>query len=251
MLRLRHLTAAAVFFIFPVQFALGQNGNLNNPTEVIVTSAQVTYAGASPDFITIKGTFFGAATGTVMLGDQVLQILSWSDTQIVADVPASTTAKTYLLVVVRAGSPPHGALMDVTLGVTGPQGPAGATGATGATGPQGPAGPQGATGPQGPPGPAGPQGEPGISGYEIVSNSCSYGAASDDSTVCTAICSPGNSILGGGVGMSGLGSADVVLKTSSPLEAIGGVKGWAASAKRLTPSAAYVLFVKAICATRN
>jgi IPT/TIG domain len=103
MTRLWPLLAAALIMTLPVQFALGHHGDSssNNPTQVIITTAEVAYDGALPDLITIKGTFFGTAAGTVFLGDQLLNVLSWADSQIVAELPANTAAKTYLLMVVR------------------------------------------------------------------------------------------------------------------------------------------------------
>ena len=75
-------------------------------------------------------------------------------------------------------------------GTTGAQGPTGATGATGATGPQGPQGAQGTTGP------AGPQGPPGISGYEIVTFTCT--TTPGNACGSNVFCPPGKRVLGGG-----------------------------------------------------
>src|SRR6476660_9867125 len=102
--------------------------------------------------MTIKGTFFGTATGTVILGDQ---FISWTNTQIVVDVPSITPLQSYLLTVIRGSNPQHGAFLTVSMGISSAQGPAGPAGPIG---PQGPIGPTGATGAVGPVGPQGPQG---------------------------------------------------------------------------------------------
>ena len=110
----------------------------------------------------------------VLLNGAALTVDSYTNTQFVATLPATTVAGTYGLIV--ANSIGELTEFDLTYGAAGPQGPAGAPGANGAQGPQGPMGPigpagatgaAGAQGPQGlmgnpgPEGPAGPAGAPG------------------------------------------------------------------------------------------
>ena len=114
------MVLAALLAAISVQCVLAQpdKGNPNpSPTDVIITSAAVTYTGQQPDFMTIKGTFFGAATGTVILGDQFLTPISWTNTQIVVDVPSSTPLQSYLLTVIRGSNPQHGAFLTVSMGM--------------------------------------------------------------------------------------------------------------------------------------
>ena len=133
------ILTTVMLLAYPAHRALAQpaNGNPNpNPTDVVITSAEVSYTSNQPNLVTINGAFFGATKGTVILGDQFLTPVSWTNTQIVADLPSNTPARSYLLVVIRAGSPPHGAYLDITMGVTGPQGPIGPIGLQGPVGPQ-------------------------------------------------------------------------------------------------------------------
>jgi hypothetical protein len=125
--------------------------------------------------LVIAGENFSAIRlPTVRLGGVSIPVLSASDTQIVALLPAGTDAGSYQLIVVRGGvlsvaSDPF----EVTIGAVGPPGPQGAEGPPGRQGTAGTMGPQGLAGPPGPPGfpgaagpqgPAGPQGTPGAAG---------------------------------------------------------------------------------------
>jgi hypothetical protein len=124
----------------------------------------------SPDQITINGTNFGSANPAVNVDGFSLAVLTFTDTTIVAALPAPPLSPgTYALVVSNGQSHQSGESV-VTLGAVGPQGPAGATGLAGPAGPTGPAGaqgqagPLGAIGPQGPQGLAGPMGPQGVTG---------------------------------------------------------------------------------------
>ncbi len=138
-----------------------------------VNNATINYA---DNQVTISGTSFETLkkSPTVLFSGAPLTIASYSDSQIVAKLPANTAAGTYVMIV--ANSLGEFTEVDLTYGATGPQGPMGPPGANGAQGPIGPPGPQGPTGatgpqgpegimgnpgPQGPAGPAGPQGAPG------------------------------------------------------------------------------------------
>jgi hypothetical protein len=126
--------------------------------------------------IAISGTGFdpSGTAPTVSFSTSTLTLVSFSNTSIVATLPAATKAGSYQLTVTNSSASAE--TFDVTVGAVGPQGPQGppgptgpqgATGATGALGPAGPTGPRGATGAtgaQGPTGPTGPRGATGAAG---------------------------------------------------------------------------------------
>lgn len=115
----------------------------------------ITVDSAVPNYtnnqLTIVGTAFGTAP-TVKLDAQPLTLVSYTATQIVADLPTSIGSGSFLLTVTSGKSSTS---FDLSLGVVGPQGiqgPPGPLGPPGPIGPQGPQGTQGAPGPQGPAG---------------------------------------------------------------------------------------------------
>jgi hypothetical protein len=71
----------------------------------------------------------------VSLSAELLSVISYSEAELLAQLPAGVQAGTYRLAVVRTGLIPGADAMDVTLGIMG------------ATGPEGPQGPQGPAGP--------------------------------------------------------------------------------------------------------
>jgi hypothetical protein len=92
----------------------------------------------------------------VSLSGEPLSIVSVTETEIVAELPAGTEPGTYRLVVLRGrGQAPLGDALDVTLGTTGPAGPPGEQGPPGDPGPPGLPGRDGSPGEPGPPGPKG------------------------------------------------------------------------------------------------
>jgi hypothetical protein len=93
----------------------------------------------------------------VTLSDEPLTIVSLTDSEIVAELPAGVEAGTYRLAVVRDASL-LGDRMDLTIGTAGPQG------TEGEPGPQGPAGAPGVPGPPGQKGDPGTKGDPGPQG---------------------------------------------------------------------------------------
>ncbi len=105
--------------------------------------------------ITVSGSGFSpqGRAPAVSFNNTSLTLLSFSDTQITANLPTGTQPATYRMRVTNAQGNYYE--FDTTYGAVGPQGPMGPQGPTGATGPAGPAGP---TGPQGPQGPQGPPG---------------------------------------------------------------------------------------------
>jgi hypothetical protein len=127
----------------------------------VVNSGAINY---STNQITLTGTGFEPAKTkpTVSFNGIALTVSTFSNTQIVANLPAGLTPGTFDLTVTNS----QGLSVDfnVTYGATGPQGPAGPAGAAGAKGATGPAGPAGATGATGATGPRGLTGAPGAPG---------------------------------------------------------------------------------------
>jgi hypothetical protein len=155
--------------------------NENYSDEVRITQAVVDTAA---ERITFSGDNFATwrRRTSVYLGFTQLAVISSSDDQVVAQLPAGLAAGTYTFSV--ANGVDHDSI-DVAIGgvgavgpqgpegpqgpqglqgFTGAQGPAGATGATGADGAIGPVGPVGPVGPAGPAGPAGADGAVGPQG---------------------------------------------------------------------------------------
>lgn len=117
----------------------------------------LTVSSATIDYGTSQVTFSGSGfeplkkAPTVLFNGAPLTIDSFSNTQIVATLPANTTAGTYAMIVANSIGEFNG--FDLAYGTTGPQG---LVGPQGPPGPQGPEGLMGNPGPQGPTGPAGP-----------------------------------------------------------------------------------------------
>jgi hypothetical protein len=102
------------------------------------------------------------------LGTTTLSIVSFTDTQIVASLPANEPAGSYSLSVTETATSTKTTTFGVTIGAVGPVGPQGLAGLNGATGAQGP---QGDTGPTGPTGPQGASGRSPFQGTWSSSNS--------------------------------------------------------------------------------
>ena len=119
------------------------------PTPV-VNSTQINY---STNQITVSGNNFspgGGGTPAATFNSNAIPLVSFTNTVIVATLPAGTVPGTYRLRVTnKAGNFYE---FDVTFGAIGPQGPIGFQGPPGPTGPSGATGATGAQGPQGPPG---------------------------------------------------------------------------------------------------
>lgn len=157
-----------VSFLWCVMLAIAAVGHAVPPKTPIVQSTSINYLSNQ---LTIKGSDFGSSSPAVVFNGIRLAVLSFTNTQLTAQLPPGLSPGTYLAVVTNTGSGNTGSF-DVTYGAIGPQGPMGATGLPGPAGPQGPpgqpgpqglTGPQGVPGPTGPPGPQGPQGPPGTS----------------------------------------------------------------------------------------
>src|SRR4029077_13478315 len=121
----------------------------------LISSATVDYVNNT---LTINGSGFGS-NPKATLGSTSLTTQTASNTKIVAAVPASSPASSFVsgsygLLVTFSNAIP--ALFDVALGGIGPPGPMGPQGVPGPPGPAGSIGPQGPPGPAGPPGPTPP-----------------------------------------------------------------------------------------------
>ncbi|MGQ7956329.1 hypothetical protein ACUTAF_01175 [Pseudomonas sp. SP16.1] len=136
-------------------------------------------------------------------------------------------------------------------GETGPQGPQGETGPQGAQGETGPQGPQGETGPQGaqgdigPAGVAGPQGDTGLTAWERKTETCTQNTTA---ITCTATCSEGKRVLGGGASYSSAQTWQTVL-SYPPTDS-----SWTASLVKTTgggSAAQITVTTYALCASTN
>jgi hypothetical protein len=96
--------------------------------------------------VTLTGSGFEPATAapTVTFNGASLKIDSFTNTQVVATLPANTPAGTFTVTV--KNSEGQSGSFDLTYGATGPQGAQGLDGPKGATGATGPQGPKGNTG---------------------------------------------------------------------------------------------------------
>lgn len=122
----------------------------------IITSA-TTDSTTNPTQLTLNGRNFGLNQPAVRLQGTPLTLISYTDTQVVAQLPANLPPGSYLVNLSRYQQL-VAAAFDVTIGAAGPHGP------KGDQGPQGLDGPQGAVGPQGPKGDTGAQGPQGVKG---------------------------------------------------------------------------------------
>lgn len=137
--------------------------------------------------LTINGSGFAPtnAAPTVVLGAATLSVVSFTDTSIVATLPANEPSGSYELSVTDAAVGTKTTTFGVTIGAVGLtglqgiQGPQGVQGFTGATGPAGPQGLAGADstvpGPTGPTGPQGPAGQDAFAGVWQSGNSYAQG----------------------------------------------------------------------------
>jgi len=123
----------------------------------VVNSGTINY---QTNQVTLTGSSFKPAktAPTVLFNGGLLALSSFSNTQIVAMLPAGLQPGTFNLTVSSSSGSTN---FDLTYGATGPQGPGGPAGPTG---PQGPVGPTGPAGSQGPRGLTGAPGAPGPAG---------------------------------------------------------------------------------------
>ena len=134
--------------------------------------------GTGPDHLRVPRVFVGRDEGEIV----PLEVISASDTLIVASLSAiDPFPSTCLLIVIAGRGPDRIDTMDVAVvtgdrgggrtgptGPTGPRGPSGETGPSGAAGVTGPAGQAGQTGPTGTRGATGPTGTPIRPGWPLI-----------------------------------------------------------------------------------
>ena len=159
---------------------VGAAGTPSAPSAANVVSSpavpvQLTITRVETDFVhqtlLISGRNFGADP-SVRLDGALLNVLSHTDQQITAGLPAKLDAGSYLLTVTSGNGVTQFDAFSTTIGAIGPMGPMGPQGFAGATGPQGPAGPAGPQGPKGDTGatgatgPQGPKGDAGATGAQ-------------------------------------------------------------------------------------
>lgn len=122
---------------------------------ISISRATINY---SNNQVTFNGSGFAPSkkSPTVLFSGSALTVVSYSDTQIVAALPANTVPGNFTVLIVNSFGEffPY----ELTYGSAGPQGPMGPQGPQGQAGAAGPAGPQGAQGLQGPQGPQGQAG---------------------------------------------------------------------------------------------
>ncbi len=122
---------------------------------ITINSATISY---SSNQVVLAGSGFepGKKAPTILFAGSPLALVSYTDSQVIATLPASIQAGNYTVLIVNS----FGLFLpyELTYGATGPQGapsPVGPQGPSGAVGPAGPQGAQGQIGPTGPQGPAG------------------------------------------------------------------------------------------------
>ncbi|HXF78535.1 MAG TPA: IPT/TIG domain-containing protein, partial [Usitatibacter sp.] len=136
----------------------------NKPVITAVTEGMQVIAIQGSNFVQKNGRLDVYVSGS----STPLQVLVYSDTQIVTALPPGLEPGSYVLSLVGKGD--NGDDFSFTLGAQGPKGdtgdagPAGPAGQTGLKGDTGPAGPQGAKGDTGATGPQGPKGDTGGAG---------------------------------------------------------------------------------------
>jgi IPT/TIG domain len=118
-------------------------------SRLVVNTGMINY---QTNQVTLNGSGFEPTkeAPTVVFGGTTLTLVSASNDQVVAKLPAGLAAGTFSITLTPKNGP--SAVFDMTYGAAGPQGP------IGPGGPQGPQGQQGVAGPTGPTGPQGPKG---------------------------------------------------------------------------------------------
>lgn len=148
-------------------------------TTPMVNSGTISY---SNNQVTLEGSGFAPSnfTPALFFNGAAIAVSSFSDTQIVATLPAGIAAGTFNLTVTNSSG--VSTVFDMTYGAIGPQGPAGPAGPVGVMGPQGPMGPAGPQGLQGPVGATGPAGANGI-GFSFLNGYDPYATYAENSVV--------------------------------------------------------------------
>lgn len=156
-------TMIPVFLLLSSPPVSGQSGpvdRVQSQHQTLITSVVVDMAGGS---VKVTGKAFGTGRPVVTLDGIPLDIASYTDTIVFANLPANQVPGSYMLKVTNSSNN-QADTFYTTLGTVGPQGPAGAAGAAGPKGDAGATGPAGPQGPKGDAGVAGPQGLKGDTG---------------------------------------------------------------------------------------
>lgn len=144
----RFLEGGLLAFLLLFIFSSAPVWSATPAVPVIVSAVENT----STNQITVSGSNFMLAktAPSVSLDGTKLTLISSTNLKVVAKLPATLTAGSYLLSITNSGNQTGSFAMTLgAVGPIGPQGPIGATGPKGATGPQGSKGATGAQGPQG------------------------------------------------------------------------------------------------------
>jgi hypothetical protein len=154
---------------------------LGAPSGPVVNNGSINY---QTNQVTLSGSSFqpGKTAPTVLFNGSSLALSSFSDTQIIATLPAGLLPGTFNLTV---NSSSGSTTFDLTYGATGPQGSAGPAGPTGSQGPIGPVGPAGSQGPRGitgAPGAPGPAGANGV-GFNFLNAFGPYATYAENDVV--------------------------------------------------------------------
>lgn len=151
--------------------------------QVQISEVAVVFDAAAGDTVVITGAFDPYSNLDITLGEMMsLGIISATETQLVAALPAGLADRDYRLTVNNGPpSPVFTASYDLTIG---------------AVGPQGPQGDKGDKGDQGEPGEPGTPGTPGVLSFYYVTEE--WGASPNSYAVTSACCEPGDRVLGGG-----------------------------------------------------
>lgn len=92
--------------------------------QLVITSVEPWLDDPQPQLF-INGWNFGTSNGDVFLQDDPLQVDSWTDSEIVVNLPNGLSAATYLLTVRNGGGATKHDTFPVTIGAMGPAGPPG------------------------------------------------------------------------------------------------------------------------------
>jgi hypothetical protein len=144
----RYLAVAALALFAPSLFAA-------TPKNPVIENGTINYVSNQ---LTLTGSGFEPSKKLpqVQFNGNSLIVISASDAQVVAQLPAVVVPGTYDITLSASGC--DNVDFNLTYGAAGPQGPAGPAGAQGMQGLPGLPGPTGLTGPAGPAGPTGPAG---------------------------------------------------------------------------------------------
>ncbi len=228
----RKATLACVFLL-PVLGvhppSLAQTTPTSTTKPVIVSAV----ANFQANQITISGTGLNTGKPKLILDGQLVTVVSYSGTTIVATLPTGISAGSFLL---QLSEGTYVVNFDATIGAVGPTGP---------MGPQGPQGPQGVTGPQGPQGLQGPQGPPGP-GLNTQWALAFTSLPPQNITQQTIGCNPGGTLIGGACGSSeGVPNSEFIVVTSTG--PTGDLRAWQCEANNSDAFSAHTIVYGSLC----